>query len=195
MMNCPKCSSETLVETSVLGNIPLDACPGCSGIWFNKGELEALLKQSQGDSSADLNLINPKAEGLLCPGCKNQMSRGGLVNPLLFVDRCPSCGGVWLDSQELRVVRKLLGLPEDVSEVKVERPSPAPAAQSARDAKSTLIKGVSAAAAMLGLMGVSFEMYLYFSPTAAVAHAPSVGIAVASVVFLVGGIFVMNWID
>ena len=43
MINCPKCSSETLVETLALGNIPLDVCPGCSGIWFDKNELETLL--------------------------------------------------------------------------------------------------------------------------------------------------------
>jgi len=195
MMNCPRCSSETLVETPALGNIPLDICPGCSGIWFNKGELEDLLKQSQGNSSADLNLINPKAGCLVCPGCKNQMLRGGLVNPLLLVDRCESCGGVWLDPHELRLVRKLLGLPEDVSDVKVDRPSPVPAVPPARDVKSTLIKVVSAAGAILGLIGISFEIYLYFSPTAAVAHAPSAGMAAASVIFLVGGIFVMNWID
>ena len=162
MINCPKCSSEALVETPALGNIPLDICPGCSGIWFSKGELEALLKQSQGNSLADLNLINPKAEGLVCPGCKSQMSRGGLVNPLLSVDRCPSCGGVWLDAHELRLVRKLLSLPEGVSEVKVGRPSPAPAAPTARDVKSTLIKLVSAAGAILGLIGISYEMYLFY---------------------------------
>jgi len=129
MINCPKCSSEALVETPALGNIPLDICPGCSGIWFSKGELEALLKQSQGNSLTDLNLINPKAEGLVCPGCKNQMSRGGLVNPLLLVDRCPSCGGVWLDPRELHLARKLLGLSGGPSEVKVSRPV-APTARS-----------------------------------------------------------------
>ena len=92
MINCPKCSDEALVETPALGNIPLDVCPGCSGIWFDKGELEALLKQSQGWHSADFTLINAKAEGLVCPRCKSKMSRGGLVNPLLLVDQCPSCG-------------------------------------------------------------------------------------------------------
>ncbi len=64
MMDCPKCSSETLVETPVLGNIPLDVCPGCSGIWFDKDELEDLLKQSQDWKSADFSLINPKPKGL-----------------------------------------------------------------------------------------------------------------------------------
>jgi len=124
MMNCPKCSSEVLVETPALGNIPLDVCPGCSGIWFDKGELEALLKQSQDWQSADFTLINPKPNSLACPRCKNKMARGGMVNPLLLVDKCESCGGVWLDANELKLTRKLLGLPEDDCEVKVSRPDP-----------------------------------------------------------------------
>ncbi|MEA3306725.1 MAG: zf-TFIIB domain-containing protein, partial [Elusimicrobiota bacterium] len=125
MMNCPKCSDEVLVETPTLGNIPLDVCPSCSGIWFDKGELEALIKQSQSENTANFDLINPKPKGLKCPRCENEMMRGGLVNPLLLVDKCESCGGVWLDANELRLVRKMLGLSEEDSEVKVDRPDPA----------------------------------------------------------------------
>jgi hypothetical protein len=120
------------------------------------------------------------------------MSHGGLVNPLLLVDKCQSCGGVWLDSRELDLVKKLLGLSGGPSEVAVARPAPAAVAPPARDVKSTLIKLVSAAAAILGLIGVSFEMYLYFSPAAAVAHTPSAGMAVVSVLFFAGGIFGLN---
>ncbi len=189
MINCPKCSSEALVETLALGNIPLDVCPGCSGIWFDKGELEALLKQSQGEGAADLELINPKAEGLACPRCKNKMSRGGLVNPLLLVDRCQSCGGIWLDSHELDLVRKLLGLSGGPSEVKVDRPAPVPDAPPLRDVKTTLLKFAAVAGLVLGLIGVSYEMYLYFSPAAAVSHAPSAGLAVASILLCAGGVF------
>jgi Zn-finger nucleic acid-binding protein len=180
------------VETLALGNIPLDVCPGCSGIWFNKGELEALLKQSQGWAAADFTLINPKAEGLECPRCKNKMSRGGLVNPLLLVDRCQSCGGVWLDSHELDLVRKLLGLSGGPSEVTVSRPAAAPIAPPAREVKSTLIKLVSATGAILGLIGISFEMYFYFSPAASVSHTASASVSVASVLLFAGGIFLLN---
>ena len=172
MINCPKCPSEVLVETPALGNIPLDVCPGCSGIWFEKGELEALLKQSQGSAQADLQLINPKPEGHNCPSCKVKMSRGGLVNPLLLVDKCETCGGVWLDAQELALVKKLLGLAGGESGVKVDRPAPAPVA---------------------GLIGVSYEMYLYFSPAEAVSRAPSMGVAVVSVLLFAGGILALNW--
>ena len=192
MTNCPKCSSEALVATPTLGNIPLDVCPGCSGIWFDKGELEALLKQSQGGASADLDLINARAGDLSCPRCKNKMSHGGLVNPLLLVDKCQSCGGVWLDPRELALVKKLLGLSGGSSEVTVERPAAVPVAPPAPDVKAMLIKLVSGVGAILGLLGVSFEMYLYFSPAAAVSHAPSAGMAVASVLLFAGGIFGLN---
>lgn len=193
MTNCPKCSSETLVETPSLGNIPLDVCPGCSGIWFDKEELETLLAKSQGGGAADLSLINPRAEGLVCPRCQNKMSHGGLVNPLLLVDKCGSCGGVWLDPRELDLVRKLLGLSGGPSsDVKVSRPAPVPAAPPERDVRSTLIKFLAAAGAILGLIGVSSEMYLYFSPAAAVSHAPSVVVAVGSALLSGGCIFVLR---
>ncbi len=193
MINCPKCSSEALVETPALGNIPLDVCPGCSGIWFDKGELEALLKQSPAGGSADFNLINPKAGSLACPRCKNKMSRGGLVNPLLLVDKCEACGGVWLDANELGLAKKLLGVSGGSSEVKVERPAAAPVEPPARDPKIVLIKTAAGVGALLGLAGVSFEMYLYFSPAASVPRAPSAGIAVASALLFAGGILVLNW--
>ncbi len=193
MINCPKCSSEALVETPSLGNIPLDVCPGCSGIWFDKGELEALLKQSQGGGPADFDLVNSKPGSLACPRCKNKMSRGGLVNPLLLVDKCEDCGGVWLDHNELGLVKKLLGVSGGASEIKVDRPAAAPAEPPARDVKILLIKIAAGVGAMLGLVGVSFEMYLYFSPAASVSHAPSAGMAIASVLLFAGGILVLNW--
>jgi len=192
MINCPKCSSETLVQTPSLGNIPLDVCPGCSGIWFDKGELETLLAKSQGGSAADLSLINPRAEGLVCPRCKNTMSHGGLVNPLLLVDKCGACGGVWLDPRELDLVRKMLGLSGGPSsDVKVARPVPVPEAPPKRDVGTMLTVFAAAVGAILGLIGLSFEMYLYYSPADIVSHAPSVGMAAASFLLLVGGVIVL----
>ena len=193
MINCPKCSSEVLVETPELGNIPLDVCPGCSGIWFEKGELEALLKQPQGGGQANLELINPKGEGLACPSCKAKMSHGGLVNPLLLVDKCQSCGGIWLDARELGLVKKLLGLSGGDSGVEVARLAAGPAAPPARDPKTVLIKLAAALGAIAGLIGVSYEMYLYFSPAEAVSRAPSIGVSVVSALLFAGGILALNW--
>ena len=195
MINCPKCASEILVESPCLGNIPLDHCVGCGGIWFDKGELEALLKQSQGNAPAELDLINPKAEGLDCPRCKNKMSRGGLVDPLLLVDKCPACGGTWLDAHELDLVKKLLGLiggPSGASGL--TRPPAAPAAPLEPLSR---IKPIPLVCAVLGLIGFSFEMYLYVTQAAQLPSARSMHWSLAGTiigVLLFGyGVFAMDW--
>ena len=193
MTNCPKCASEVLVETPALGNIPLDVCPGCSGIWFEKGELEALLRQSQGGAPVDLALIDPNPEGRDCPACKAKMSRGGLVNPLLLVEKCQVCEGVWLDARELALVKKLLGLTGGDSVVNVARPAAAPAEPQGKDGKLLLVKMVAAVCALAGLAGLSYQMYLYFSPAEAVSRAPSMGIGALSVLLFAGGILALNW--
>lgn len=193
MINCPKCASEVLVETPALGNIPLDVCPGCSGIWFEKGELEALLRQSQGGGQADLGLIEPKAGSHDCPACKAKMSRGGLVSPLLLVDKCQVCEGIWLDARELALVKKLLNISGVDSGVKVDRPAEGSAAPAARDPKLILIKLVAAVCAIAGLVGVSYQLYLYFSPAEAVSRVPSIGMAALSVLLFAGGILALNW--
>jgi Zn-finger nucleic acid-binding protein len=193
-MDCPKCDSEQLVETPVLGNIPLDVCPNCKGIWFDNGELEALLRQSPGGASASLELISPKPLGVACPRCKEKMSRGGMVNPLLIVDKCQSCGGVWLDSRELDLLKKQLGIAGATPEVQVARPAPAPAANKQASGLS-FMKIVAWAAAAVGLVGASYEMYLYFSPAGAAVGTFSAALAVVSALMLVGGIFYINWND
>jgi len=193
MMDCPKCASESLVETSVLGNIPLDVCPGCKGIWFDKGELESLLKQSQGAAAGDLSLISPRPGDLVCPRCKKPLTRGGLVNPLLLVDKCEACGGIWLDSHELDLVKKLLGLtggPD--TEVSVERQAKPQAAPAEEETGSPVLKAVGWAAALVGLAGFSYELYLYFSPAGSVGRDPSAVMTACSAVLLAGGVFTMN---
>ncbi|KAF0125276.1 MAG: hypothetical protein FD189_1798 [Elusimicrobia bacterium] len=187
MTTCPKCDHETLVKTAELGDIPLDVCPGCHGIWFDKGELEALLKQSQGDVPAGFDLISPKPDVLGCPRCRTKMSRGGLVNPLLLVDKCEACGGVWLDQRELALVQKLLGLSGGAEGVRVERPAPAPAAPEEKG--SPVLKYALALAAFMGLVLVSYELYVYFSPAGSVEREFSAAMTAFGALLLVGGVF------
>ncbi len=195
MMDCPKCDSETLVETSALGNIPLDVCPACGGIWFDKGELEALLAQSQGGAGADLSLISPKPEGLSCPRCRSGMTRGGLVNPLLIVDKCGTCGGVWLDSHELALLEKLLGIVGGRTEVRVARPAPAPEPEAQPGGRAPFLKYALGAVSLAGLAGFSYELYLYFSPAGSAGHTPSALLAGGSALLLAGGIFSINRLE
>lgn len=185
MTNCPKCTSEKLVETAALGEIKVDGCPSCSGIWFEAGELEALVKRSQ--ANADLALIDPKSVPLECPACANKMSRGGLVNPLLLVDKCEACGGVWLDANELALLKKLLGIAEGPSGVSVERAAAPEAAPAPKGTGAAAIAG--GLAILLGLSGLSYEIYQYLNPAAAETGAFSPLMAGVSVLLCGGGVF------
>ncbi len=42
---CPKCG-QRLHERTIDG-VTIDACPGCEGIWFDKGEYESLAKREK----------------------------------------------------------------------------------------------------------------------------------------------------
>ena len=110
----------------------------------------------------------------------------------MLVYKCGSCGGVWLDPRELDLLKKLLGFSGGPSsEVKVDRPAPVPEAPPKRDVKAIVIVFFAAVCAILGLIGLSFEMYLYYSPADTVSHLPSVGAAVASFLLLAGGVVVL----
>jgi len=43
--HCPKCG--TLLTQSVLQEVTVDECPGCGGIWLDKGEFEELAKREK----------------------------------------------------------------------------------------------------------------------------------------------------
>jgi hypothetical protein len=52
-MRCPKCG--LLLEKMVFGNVRIDKCFGCEGIWLDKGELETLQTKQPGFMRRMLN--------------------------------------------------------------------------------------------------------------------------------------------
>ncbi len=48
-MICPRCNTN-LVITNTHG-IEIDFCPGCRGVWLDRGELEKIIERSAGYSS------------------------------------------------------------------------------------------------------------------------------------------------
>jgi hypothetical protein len=45
-MKCPKCGMQ--LEEIVVGDVHVDKCSGCEGIWLDKGELEVSRKGESG---------------------------------------------------------------------------------------------------------------------------------------------------
>jgi Zn-finger nucleic acid-binding protein len=47
-MNCPRCSTKTLIEKERDG-VTVDHCPDCRGVWLDRGELERILARTQAE--------------------------------------------------------------------------------------------------------------------------------------------------
>jgi Zn-finger nucleic acid-binding protein len=102
-------------EQTPKGSVYYDVCESCGGIWFDVGEMDAMVLpvyQSVEASSRD------KAKGVSeplrkCPRCKNQWLDKVffLAYSDILLDHCENCRGFWLDGGEFkRINRNLSGL-------------------------------------------------------------------------------------
>ena len=105
---CPVCAVP-LTERGLAGQL-VDACDVCQGQYYDAGELEALLDLARmiaavvlEEREIDLVDTRDRARQLACPGCDAAMAVEELAGQA--VDRCPTCGGVWLDGDELALIR------------------------------------------------------------------------------------------
>lgn len=107
-MNCPKCASQPLKPERGPGGVEVDRCDACKGLWLDKGEL-AKYHERGGDLSAAIEkgfeFSVPTSRA--CPKCSRKMKQARLGPGRVLVDRCASCGGLWLDDSELQAVLAL----------------------------------------------------------------------------------------
>jgi Zn-finger nucleic acid-binding protein len=100
-VKCPRCESGVLVVFE-LGDILLDRCEECGGIWFDHGELQAVV--GAGGAARLEPMTEPEDASGLCPRCLVEMqpvtASQDPGRPVL-VDRCPSCMGLWLERSRL----------------------------------------------------------------------------------------------
>lgn len=111
-MRCPR--DGTLLDEKPLGDVLIDECSHCHGLFFDGGELE----QVQGGSLFPYLSKRPaESDTPRCPRCDTLMQpyrytgklRGQpLASEPLVIDHCPSCRGYWLDQGELGDVRDLV---------------------------------------------------------------------------------------
>ena len=112
---CPHCQVG-LQAMNLLEDDPIetDMCPACRGLWFDKGELVAILEAVKEPgaeinrhlltSLCERNVVADTVKYVRCPVCDVMMNRqcfghrSGVV-----VDRCRE-HGVWLDGGELETL-------------------------------------------------------------------------------------------
>lgn len=108
-MNCPKCESK--FEQVSVGEIKVERCLGCQGLWFAMLGREDLVK-IEGSETIDIGNQQVGAEytnmrDIKCPQCSVEM--------IPMVDRekdhinyesCPSCHGTFFDAGEFRDLKE-----------------------------------------------------------------------------------------
>lgn len=101
VMDCPKCSNNQLVTASSEEGLRIDFCPGCRGLWFDKGETAKHLILESDIQNIEAALKTACKTGLACPRCKGELEEIKYDASLdLLVDRCVSCEGIWFDFNE-----------------------------------------------------------------------------------------------
>ena len=119
-LSCPKCDVDMNVRA--VRGIVIDHCPKCSGLWFDKGELNHIVKSGGEDALRALSIayIDPKTGELelpkerdwkqlwydekpgACPRCLEGLERKpSKIKKELNYDECPDCGGTWYDGGEI----------------------------------------------------------------------------------------------
>ncbi|MFH2145625.1 MAG: zf-TFIIB domain-containing protein [Candidatus Omnitrophota bacterium] len=110
-MLCPVCNKEMLKQD--FGGVVVDICKdGCKGIWFDWMELCKLDEQSEGLANAMKEALNsPRVNDenrgkINCPHCRLPMHTHKYESAKeVNVDECYNCGGFFIDSGELRIIR------------------------------------------------------------------------------------------
>lgn len=107
-LDCPRCRRVKLEEVD-LGEVVIDRCARCAGLWFDNDEIGAAVGQRDGLRAIETQI--PPSEdavpSVFCPRCPEVYLRRLAIDvpegrrPSVIY-RCASCAGTWIDRGELR---------------------------------------------------------------------------------------------
>lgn len=104
-MRCPKCRSD--MEPVTHGDIEVDRCHTCGGLWFDAGEVEKLKSREAAEAidtgSARLGRRLDMIDHYRCPRCGDEMTQvSDPEQPHIHFETCSGCGGSFFDAGEFR---------------------------------------------------------------------------------------------
>lgn len=113
-MKCIKCDGDLVLVR--VGNVEVDQCDTCHGIWFDSGELakivgakdvEALRTRAAANKDDEKKRKADDEKRASCPRCRGEGKLVQIVSLTsdIHIDTCAVCGGEWLDGGELWIVR------------------------------------------------------------------------------------------
>lgn len=87
--------------------IEVDFCPGCMGIWFDRGELSGSLSKNAGaDDVETSDFFDSNPSKYACPRCSKRLVETPLPELKITVEKCRSCGGLFLDRGEFQRAKR-----------------------------------------------------------------------------------------
>ena len=100
------------MRTETFNDVEIERCPVCKGIFFDKGELEALAQADTG--TADTFAFSPISDVMdsvaaSCPRCEKPMAAQVDGESGVRIDSCGECGGTFLDQGELATLQLTRG--------------------------------------------------------------------------------------
>jgi Zn-finger nucleic acid-binding protein len=106
-LDCPRCKRVKLEEVD-LGEVVIDRCSRCAGLWFDNDEIGEAIGRHSGLRELESAIPSVEAEvgALSCPRCPDVALRKLTVDATAgrrpsVVFRCASCAGTWIDRGQL----------------------------------------------------------------------------------------------
>ncbi len=109
-MLCARCGSRGLLAHDLEG-CEVHVCTECGGLWIGADAFrEAIRKPPPAAMKSSETPVSDTPvwgeSSLSCPGCGRTMKKGVYsYSSGIVIDRCESCGGIWLDRGELARIR------------------------------------------------------------------------------------------
>ena len=102
-IECPKCG-HGMTEITYGGDVVIDRCTNCEGLWFDTGEAELLKGKWMGDALDTGKARKGKAwdnvEDIACPRCgKDMVKTSDPVQAHVWYETCPQ-HGMFMDARE-----------------------------------------------------------------------------------------------
>ncbi|MDP2632925.1 MAG: zf-TFIIB domain-containing protein [Candidatus Curtissbacteria bacterium] len=114
MLKCPKC--EHSLKEITYKEVKINECDNCKGKWFDRDELRKAKDRTDDDLRwLDFDLFDDNADKYhaspsqrKCPKDSTPMTSLQYMGSKVAIDKCNTCEGVWLDSEEFEKIIKYL---------------------------------------------------------------------------------------
>jgi Zn-finger nucleic acid-binding protein len=113
-LRCPR--DGMMLQLSDYKKVTIDFCPYCNGSWLDAKELAEITKKSRDTFVDDESDESRPKSTFKCPRCSGEMVITHYTGKKdVEIDRCRSCGGIWLDTDELKAILQIAKAMDDAS--------------------------------------------------------------------------------